>query len=259
MQIQILDWNISFKCKINQIIDFLKVYISEQPYTIICLQEVLPHYYQALKEEFGEENIAYSLHHRPPGKFEGKNRALGVSTITNNCRILDSHLVSQAMVPERCLFTGIQIERTKIGVLNFHALTGKDYKNAKASNFASIASYIYENEAKLDFLCFDANEPFKDFQDIEKVQFYNNGDKGENAALILGKNKIHKLTDSLRTYYQENGVVNENEPLTPSHKNKRFDYIFHSLNWKVLKIEYPKKVSLEASSDHSLVRALFQL
>jgi len=258
MQLQLLDWNISFKCKINQIIDFLKAYISEQPNTIICLQEVLPHYYEALKDAFGEENIAYSLHHRSPGKFEGKNRALGVATILNKGRIVNSHLISSAIVPERCLYTSIQLEKTPIGILNFHSLTGKSYKNAKASNFASIATYIHENEAKIDFMCFDANEPLKDYQDFDKVEFYDNGDKGKNAGLILGKDKVHDLTDALRSYYSQESIVNDNEPLIRSHKGKRFDYIFHATKWKVFKIDYLMEASLEATSDHSMVRALFE-
>lgn len=258
MQIQILDWNISFKCKIDLIIDYLKTQIEPEKPCIINLQEVRPHSYEALKMAFGDVNIAYSLNLRRPGKFEGRNRELGTAIITINSNLLEYELVATSMVPERTLFAKIQAGKVSIGILNFHSLTGKSYKNSKASNFASLASYIHARELEIDFLAFDANEPFKDYQDLSTVVFYDNGDKGKNASLILGQDRVHGLTDSLRTYYTDKGISNQQEPLVKSHKTKRFDYIFHSPKWKVLSIEYPLIESLRASSDHSLVKGLFE-
>jgi len=258
MEIQIIDWNISFKCKIDQIIDYLSEQIREDLPCIITLQEVRPHSYDALKEIFGESSIAYSLNLRRPGKFEGKNRGLGTAIITVNGSLHEYALVNASMVPERTLFANVQVSNVTIGVLNFHGLTGKSYRNAKASNFASLASFFHDQESVLDFLCFDANEPFKDYQDWSKVKYYDNGDKGKNASLILGQHRVHDLSDALRSHYDNNGIITHEEPMMKSHRTKRFDYIFHSPQWQVTSIEYPMEESLKASSDHSLVNGIFK-
>jgi hypothetical protein len=59
-----------------------------------------------------------------------------------------------------------------LSILNFHSLTGVDYKKAKFSNFATIAEYIVENP-ELDFFICDANEPKTDGLDDEKLAFRN--------------------------------------------------------------------------------------
>jgi len=258
MQIQIIDWNISFKCHVDQIIDYLKAKMRDGMPCIINLQEVRGHTYDKLKSLFGEESTAYSLNLRKRGKFEGRDREQGTAIIAVNCYLRDYSLVHASLVPERTLSAKIEIGGESIGVLNFHSLTGKRYKRGKASNFASMASFIYENESQLDFLCFDANEPFKGYQDWSKVEFYDNFDKGKGASLILGKKRVHGLSDSLRSYYDDNGILNLNEPMMKSHKTKRFDYIFHSNKWAVESIEYPMEESLKASSDHSMVIGVFE-
>ncbi len=81
-----------------------------------------------------------------------------------------------------------------------------------------------------------ATEPVKDYYDLSDTIFYDNFDKGKGAAMILGSERVHSLSDALRSYYQANGILNEEEPLVISHINrgykKRFDYIFHNRNWQ---------------------------
>jgi hypothetical protein len=258
MQVQIINWNISFNSKVDSIIEFLKEQILDGLPSIINLQEVRTHSYVELVKSFGENAVAYSLKLREPGKFEGMNRGLGTATIMVNCSLKEFSLVNLSLMPERTLFTRIQVGDCIIGVLNFHSLTGKSYKNAKASNFASIASFIHDQESKIDFMCFDANEPFRDYQDWSKVEYYDNGDKGKNASLILGQNRVHGLHDALRSHHENKKIIIEDEPLMKSHKTKRFDYIFHSPKWHVDSIDYPMAESLKATSDHSLVNGIFK-
>jgi hypothetical protein len=258
MKLQIIDWNISIWCDANQIITQLDQKLTNSHPTIICLQEVLPRSYKVLSEKFGSDAVAYSLTLRSPGKFEGKNRGMGVAVIGVNCRIDKYALVSQSLFPERAMHANVDAAGSKVGILNFHGVTGKSYYQAKACNFASLASFLHEHEGNIDFACFDANEPKKDYQDWTKVEFYDNGDKGKNAARLLGQKRSHQLSDSLRSYYDASGIVNDSQPLARSHKTKRFDYILHSPKWKVLEVDYPFDESLRATSDHSMVVGVFE-
>lgn len=263
MKIQICSWNISTRSDIDKIITFLKTQLKSSQPTIFCLQEVLLQKNTELETAFGKDSVANSLYLRPPGKHEGQNRRMGVSTIAVNCKILEHELIGYSLFPERSQFVKIEVGDEVSGIVNFHSLTGVHYKKAKASNFKSIASFISDRESEIDFLCFDANEPEKDYFDLLQVKFYDNFDKGKGAAMIMGTERVHSLSDSLRSLYTSTGFVNEEEPLVISHINrgykKRFDYIFHSPKWKVEEVEYLYQESIAASSDHAMVKGIFSL
>ncbi|NCZ58204.1 MAG: hypothetical protein EBY75_07910, partial [Actinobacteria bacterium] len=83
-----------------------------------------------MKETLKPDDCAFSLSHRAPGKNEGRNRRMGVATFVFGGKIVLASLVQRSVFPERTLFAEIEIQGTKVSMLNFHSLTGVDYKKA---------------------------------------------------------------------------------------------------------------------------------
>lgn len=247
MKIEIIQWNISYSCKADKISEFLKSQITSN--SVVCLQEVLQSSMKTITENLKPSDYRFSLDSRQPGKFDAKNRKLGVLTMTFGGKITNSHLIDRSVFPERTLVAEVKFSDLQIKVLNFHSLTGVGYKAGKSSNFATIAEYLNEND--IDFFCCDANEPRTDSFDIEKLEFWDNGDKGKYPSLIFGKNKAHNLNDSLYSIkegFQELPVSYKTGPTF-----RRYDFIFNSENWIVDSLDYLYDLSRKATSDHALV------
>lgn len=252
MNIKLLQWNISYNCQVDKICAYLKSEISIN--TIVCLQEVLQSNMKKIVDQLQPSDYKFSLDLRPPGKFDGKNRKLGLLTMTFGGKIIDSHLLDRSMFPERTLVTETDFEGETIKVLNFHSLTGVGYKKGKSSAFASIAEYLHQ--ANLDFFCCDANEPKIDSFQIENLEFWDNGDKGKYPSMIFGKDKVHNMND---TFHSIKGNFQE---LPVSYRTgktfRRYDFIFHSSEWKVTKLVYSYEKSIQATSDHALVLSQYE-
>ena len=260
MNLRIIQWNVSFKSKSDEIARFLLDAVGD--HTVITLQEVLGPVHNKIMSLLKPDSSAYSLNHRVPGRFEGKNRKLGVATYVFGGLITDSSLVSRSVFPERTLHTLIKFQDTDVSLLNFHSITGCDYKKAKSSNFATLADFIYEEN--LDFFACDANEPKVDSLNVDEIEFFDNKDKGKNAALILGPFAMHNLKDTLKTHLINNNIEAKGSPLATSHivskkYQRRYDHIYHSSNWRVDSITHPYKDSIKATSDHSAVIGDFYL
>lgn len=260
MNIRVISWNISFKNKPESIADYLSKNISG--YTIVNLQEVLEPAYLKLVSLLKPDGGSYSLHIRKAGKYEGENRTMGVATLVFGGRLLDSELVTRSIFPERTLYSRVRFEEKEVSVLNFHSLTGVDYKKAKSSNFASIADFIDSHH--LDFFTCDANEPRFDSMDDVEIQFFDNGDKGRNASLIFGKDKVHSLNDAYKVHVRNSGIEDNSSPLAVSHvisgrRHRRYDHIYSAAKWIVDEVGYPYEDSIHASSDHSAVIGKFSL
>lgn len=226
----------------------------------------MEHFYQVrssldiLVERLNPSSTAYSLDFRPAGQNEGANRRMGIAILTFGAEIIESGLLDRTVFPERSLWARIVADGRSIKALTFHSLTGVGYKNAKSSNFATIADYL-QRDVELDFMCFDANEPKIDALEIENVEFWQtNGDRGRKAELILGARKVHPLRDAFRSH-AERGNSRESTALPVTHLTRgvprRYDYIFASPKWRVERITHPLEESLAASSDHSVVVADF--
>ena len=261
MFIRLIQWNISSGSDPNAIAKFLFDKIKEK--TIVALQEVTQKHIHILVQNLKPQQYIYSLDIRQPGKNEGRNRKLGVAIFTFGVSIVSYDLLNRTIFPERTLFARIDLGSFTIGILNFHSLTGVGYKKAKASNFAAIADFMEEPSNQMDFACFDANEPEIDSFDENGLKFWDNKDKGYYASLILGKDRVHPLKDSLRTLLKNNGTVSVDTPLAVSYMAqnipRRYDHLYHSEKWNVLDVQYPFSKSIEASSDHSAVIGDFGL
>jgi hypothetical protein len=136
VKIRIIQWNISFNCTAHKIAGYIAQSISGQ--TIVNLQEVTEKTYREISSILVTSDKAYSIDLRRPGRYEGKNRTMGVATFVFGGKIAHYDLIYRSIFPERTLFSMIQFEKRKISVLNFHSLTGVDYKKAKSSNYCRL-------------------------------------------------------------------------------------------------------------------------
>ncbi len=262
MKLKIISWNISYMGPISQKVDFLKSILDEN--TVFVLQEVGKKGYEYIVENFKDFEIVFSLNLRKKGKYEGRNRDLGIVIGSSKKFSLKQYeLLKDVPFPERTLHANLSYGKNKFGILGFHSLTGCSYKITKSAQFASIASYIYENEKDIDFLCFDANEPEVDHYDISKIKFFSQqGDEGYSANLIMGEKKVHKLNDAYREFLKSQNHK-EIDPLATSHilnrsnNHKRYDYIFSSEKWDITDFEYKLEEGISAGSDHAIVLGEF--
>ena len=234
---------------------------SGQEHVLVCLDEVKRSSYDKLVDSLKPQSSCFSLDLRMPGKNEGKERGTGVAVLGFGLSIVSFELMERTVFPERTLFVLLGGSFGPIRVAAFHSLTGVGYRKAKASNFASIADYLQLHGAELDFLCFDANEPWHDDIDPTKLVFWP---RGKTAGLIMGREKVHDLSDSYVEHLRSTGHIdNARDPLTVSHITqgtpRRYDYIMQSRRWTVVNCSYPYDESVAASSDHSAVIADFEL
>lgn len=254
---RVIQWNISYAGLIEIKINFLKNYLRKDN-CIFVLEEVVDNDFKQLEKIKGF-NLIYSLDLRKPGKYDAKNRKLGVVIgLSKNLEINKYKVINRSLFPERTLFVKCKYRNKEINILGFHSLIGVDYKKSKSAQFYAIAEFINKN--KLDFMCFDANEPKKDSYNLSDLEFFDQkGDKGKAASLILGKNKIHNLNDSFRVFIENNkSKYLKRSPLETSFIvtggfKKRYDYIFSTNNWKVENFSYLYKEAVLSGSDHALV------
>lgn len=262
MNVRIVQWNICNRSNSTRIAAFLDS-IKTSGVTIFCLQEVLENSFKTLAELLRPSWCAYSLQLREPGYNEGRNRHLGVAVFAFGVNSGGARLIERTVFPERSLDCQVDCDGRSIRIGTFHSLTGVDYKKAKSSNFASIADYLMGDGADLDFLCFDANEPKVDSIDTGKMEFFDNGDKGRNAARILGENKVHGLEDALIVHLRNIDQIVDSNPVAVSHLTRgikrRYDFIMCSKHWSVLNVEYQFEAAIDATSDHAAIIGDFAL
>lgn len=246
---RIINWNIKTGCDISSIAKLLEKYATEK--CIINLQEVSEANYGYMRKEFPYPSRC-SLDLRHPGKYEGRNRHMGVATFAIGGEIEDARLLHESVFPERTLFTLLRYDEASIKNLTFHSLTGVDYKKAKSSNFASIAGCI--NEYAVDTFSCDANEPQHDSIDDSEMVFYDNRDHGKSAELLFGKNKVHTLIDSQKELCKRNNRdISDIYSHIIGESRKRYDFIFIRKDWQLNDGGTQYSEALGASSDHALV------
>jgi len=253
MNIRVIQWNISYSCKIDKVSEYLKSHIEGK--TIVCLQEVLLTHKDQLISQLNPSDYSYSLDYRQPGLFDGKNRKMGVLTLVFDGLMKESAVLERTIFPDRTLYSKILFDNEKLAILNFHSLTGVGYKNAKGSNFASIAEFLHLNN-DLDFFCCDANEPKIDSFDSDKLEFWEHKGRGRFASLIFGGNKVHHLNDTVTS----NTKIFKELPVSYYARKvaRRYDHIYKSDRWNTKELRYDYDNSKLASSDHSIIIGDFE-
>ncbi len=284
LKLRIINWNISYQGN-NPKTKLLKSVINEVEHpSILALQEVSEATYRDLCENEILNDCVFSLTHRKPGVFEGKNRALGcLIAIAGDLEILESSVLERVPFPERTLSAKIRGAERVFEIVSFHSLTGIAYGRAKSAQFAAITEYLHEKSGSPVIMCGDANEPKIDHYDQDKTIYFNQkGDGGKAASLLFGSSEAHGLKDAYRIWLSKNNEEIErikkyqkekekdnnleSAPLAVSHivrgKKKRYDHLFLSQDWHVENIEYRYKNAIIVGSDHAIMvadLAIFQI
>ena len=174
---------LKFFKKIDAKLKLIKSIIKKDSF-ILILQEVTLSAYHYLIDEFGPDNLAYSLKLRKPGPYDTASRSLGIAIITSkDITIIERKVYERALLPERTLFVMVKKGNKEYRVLGLHSITGVDHKKAKSIQFYGFAEAI--GELKPDIVGIDANEPNVDTYDIDKTAFHDNKDNGEGARTFL--------------------------------------------------------------------------
>lgn len=251
---KILHWNAGYSSNEERVDDLINNHQGD----IVALLEVTPSKYEYLKEHH-KEHIVYSLDYRKPGKYDSRGRKLGVAFImSNDVEVVDAGVFERALLPDRTLWAVVRYKGAEIKIASFHSITGCDHKKAKTLFFNSIAEAV--DDYKPDIVTIDANEPDKDFYNLEGMKFFDrNGPGAKNFFTCL---KETGLIDSYTVNYDINKYV-EGEPLTPLHyvqgKNtnaKRYDFIFVNKDFNVESTEYFMQDALDATGDHALIEMI---
>lgn len=250
--IKVINWNVSYAN--NKENKFSSIYNSADKYTIIILEEVTPKNYEELKEVFYDCNIEYSLNYRMPGKYDTKQRQLGIAIITTeDLPILSAKCLDRCLLPERTLLVEIKYGHKPIRVLGLHSITGCDHKKAKSMQFYSFAEAI--DEYKPDIVGMDANEPEVDHYDVSKMKFFDNKDKGKGAQTFFNTLVENALYDTYAPHYRKY-EYRSTKPLTVFHKvsgkiDKRYDFIFTNRGLGSCRYAYAEGVAY--GSDHAVI------
>jgi len=275
---RVINWNISYHGKTKDKLDLLKAIIKEvngkYPF-VVALQEVTERAYNDIVSEGLFQSHCYSLQLRKPGKFEGNNRGLGCFIgSAGGIEISNFSLIDRALLPERALCANMKYGEKEFEIISFHSLTGVAFKKGKSAQFASLADYLHEKKDSPLILCCDLNEPKVDHCNADDIECFDQiGDKGKYASYILKPDGVHNLKDAYRLWLDQNQEEHlrakekqgssedlEGAPLAVSHvlrggKDKRYDYIMISPNFKVVSMDYRYKDALEHGSDHAVLVA----
>ena len=258
MKLRFIQWNIKHNSDPVLIAKFILQYKEEL--CIVQLQEVTTSHFRTIAKILDAQSSAHSLTLRPRGKFEGKNRELGVAIFVFGGELTNADLLHRSVFPERTLISELNFENIRLRTLNFHSLTGVGYRQAKSSNFSTIADYLHS--FPVDIFSCDANEPNIDALQLKDLVFFDNGDKGKCASLVFGIDKVHELNDVWRTHTLANGLSStmhsQEFPISYAINSKllkRYDFIYAAQHIQPIAVNYLYSASKLASSDHAMVIA----
>ena len=273
LSLRVINWNISYQVN-NPKSKLLKSAINEvKTPSVIALQEVSEGTYQDLCENEILKGCVFSLNYRKPGRFDGKNRALGcLIACVGDIVVMESSVIERAPFPERTLVARLKVADNVFEIVCFHSLTGVAYGRAKSAQFSAISEYLHGLSGVPVVFCGDANEPKIDHYDLDKTVFFNQkGDGGKTAKMLLGRTDAHNLRDAYRIWLESNdkelerikryqGEKEKNldsAPLAVSHivrgKKKRYDYLFVSPEWSVENVDYRYAKAMFTGSDHAML------
>ena len=253
---KIIDWNISYDNDPDPKLAYLKSMVGGYSF-IAILQEVTPSQRDVLKDKF--KNFRYSLDYREPGKFDTRQRKLGIAIIcSDDIKIKSADVLNRSLLPDRTLMVNVEYKESMLRVMGMHSITGIAHKQAKSIQFLSWAEAI--DEYKPDIVAFDANEPAKDHYDIEQMEFFSQylRENGYGAKTFFKTLKDTGLNDAFTVNYDIGNYI-EGEPLAVSHHikrtdhDRRYDFVFIKSDMEVKDCEYKYDEAIKAGSDHALI------
>lgn len=252
--LRIVDWNVSYQNRIEPKVYLLDSIAADHSF-IAILQEVTPTQYEYLKEHY--TNIRYSLDYRKPGKFDTRQRQLGVAVIASEDLMIENAAVlDRCLLPDRTLCVDVKTKRNTFRLMGLHSITGISHKRAKSMQFLTFAECV--DLLRPNIVAFDANEPRKDHFRVEEMEFFDNEDGGIGARTFFTTLNDTGLIDAYLVNY-DTAEFTEDKPLAVSHKiirgdqKKRYDFIFADAKLDIVNSEYCYEKAIEAGSDHALI------
>lgn len=265
---KVIHWNISYSSDKEKVLETISRLVKDVD-AIVCLQEVQPSVKDFLVGKvYGWTDTkggsyAYSLDYRQPGRYDGKNRKLGVLMLCPaSMYIIDSGVFIRTPFPDRTLWAEILYRGETIKVASLHSITGCGYSKAKSTQYFSFTEAIGEFDP--DILTTDANEPEIDHWDITQAKFYDNKDNGEGAKTFFTNLDLNHMVDAYVPHYNHD-AFKLGKPLTHSVKVNRkgycrYDFIFASeARFNFGNCEYLYQAGLDGTSDHAVVVAELEL
>ena len=252
---KIAHWNVGYNAQMSQIYEQLKNNLGDN--FIAILLEMTPEKKEELLALFNNDiKYAYSLDYRKPGKFDGKNRKLGVLLLTSAEIVIEAAGVfERTLFPDRTLWANVNIDGQSLKIVGFHSITGCSHKTAKSTNFLSMAEAI--DEYRPDILTMDANEPDVDHYDIRQMRFFEKNGRGAGIFFeeILNEGLVDAYAEGYNTENYEEG-----NPLAVSHvingtgSEKRYDFVMiKPTRIKQIGTEYRYRDAINATADHAIV------
>lgn len=255
---KIINWNISWSNTTDSKVAYLRKLIEGDSF-VVMLQEVKQHAYETIKESLSDiANIEYSLNYRIPGKYETDSRKLGVAVlVSKDFCVTNAKVVDRALMPDRTMLVDIENREFQLRVMGLHSITGCQHAKAKEIQYFSFAEAI--DEYKPDIVGIDANEPQYDHYEIDKMQFFDNYNKGNGCKTFFETMQSNGMVDAFVKDYNIDEYV-EGKYLTTSHiikrgkKEVRYDFVFINENKiKEYSCTYDYNNAVEAGSDHAAV------
>jgi hypothetical protein len=123
MNLRVMQWNISWECRPNDIARFVAKALGKSP-AIVCSEEVERLSFTNLRDSLKSTDSRFSLDLRRPVKGEGRAKRLGVAVLTFGLPIVSEELLDFAVFPERTLSVLIAGFPEPIRVVALHSLTG---------------------------------------------------------------------------------------------------------------------------------------
>ena len=259
---KIIHWNISYSSKKEKVVEYLKDALLDND-TVACLQEVTEDAFSHILGAIGGRfDYVYSLHFRRPGKYDGKNRRLGVLIICpQSMYIIDSGVLGRTPFPDRTAYAEILYCGQVYRIMSLHSITGCDYSKAKGTQYCSFAEAV--DSFRPDIVTIDANEPKIDHYDPKQVVYYGNHDKGQGVRTYFSTMGEFGLYDAFATLYDSSDYV-PGKPLTPSIKVNRkgycrYDFLYANTSLlPVRSCRYLYEEGLAHTSDHAIIEAVLE-
>ena len=249
----IIEWNIGYGANPEIIFKELEKYMNDT--FIFMILEVVPQAYEKFTNMFaGKATLEYSLDYRKPGKYDGKNRKLGVMIATSkDINVKDAGVFDRTLYPDRTLYECIEVDGRNLKIVALHSITGCSHLSSKSINFCSFAEVI--DDFKPDIVAMDANEPETDHFEIKNMKFFERNGKG--ARIFFEALDDLGLRDSFTINYDVNRFV-EGMPLTISHmingkKPVRYDFVFVNEKIEVHDVSYDYDAAKKATADHAII------
>ena len=146
MVLRIINWNISYMKSIEDKVDYLLNVIDNfkhEEKIIFVLEEVKPSDAQYIRKNVDKFRFIYSVDMREKGKYEGKERELGIFIGFSSDLILNSYnLLERTLFPERTLHAKFSYDVYKFGIIGFHSLTGVGIKKQNQLNLLQLQNIL---------------------------------------------------------------------------------------------------------------------